>query len=194
MCSLPKIQRLLYAFSPGEVTENIYEEGIYTVRTIATGLNGKQTEVEQILEVSFNPPQNLEVDIANDGAVSNTVRITATAEFGINYEVDFGETADDDSDVVMANIGEEIVYEYDESGFYTITVTAFSASVVTAETVIEDFEVTAILAPIASAPIPPARSEGDVIGIFSEAYPYDENNDFTPNWGQPNPGLFSGYL
>lgn len=172
---------------PGEVTQNIYEEGTYTVRTIATAVNGKTTEVNQTLEVVFIPPQNLEVTLANDGAVSNTVRITATADFGINYEVDFGEV-DGDGDVEMANMGEEIVYEYAEPGFYTITVTAFSAAIETTEFVIEDFEVTAILAPIVSAPVPPARSESDVIGIFSEAYPYDENNDFTPFWGQNNPG------
>ncbi|OZV67219.1 PKD domain-containing protein [Winogradskyella aurantia] len=173
--------------SPGEVIQTIYEEGVYTVRTIATGVNGKQTEVEQTLDVSFIPPQNLEVTVVNDGSVSNTVRVNATAEFGINYEVDFGEE-DGDGDVVGANIGEEIVYEYDAPGLYTITVTAFSAAIETTEVVFEDFEVTEILAPIASAPIPPARSEGDVIGIFSEAYPYDENNDFTPFWGQPNEG------
>ncbi|WP_370392495.1 hypothetical protein [uncultured Winogradskyella sp.] len=165
----------------GEVTQNIYEEGTYTVKTIATGVTGKQTVVEQTLNVSFIPPQNLEVNIANDGAVSNTVRVTATADFGINYEVDFGETIGDDSDVVMANIGDEIVYEYDEPGLYTIVVTAFSAAIETTEFIIEDFEVTEVLAPITAAPTP-AVPAADVIAIYSDSYDVITTNEFPTEW------------
>ena len=153
---------------PGELTSNVYEEGTYTVKTIATGLNGLKTEVEQPLVVSFQAPQNLLVSIENDGIVSNTVRVTATADFGISYEVDFGEEGDDD--IITSNIGEEIVYEYQAAGIYTITVTAFSAAIETAQYVEEDFEVTEILAPLIGAPTPPSRADGDVVSIFSDAY------------------------
>ena len=76
---------------PGETIDNVYEEGVYTVTTVANGINGLTTAVEQQLVVAFIPPQNLVVSIENDGVVSNTVRVTASAEFGISYEVDFGE-------------------------------------------------------------------------------------------------------
>ena len=44
---------------PGEVNSNVYDEGTYTVKSIATGINGLTTEVEQTLVVSFQAPQNL---------------------------------------------------------------------------------------------------------------------------------------
>jgi len=166
---------------PGETFDNVFDEGTYTVKTVATGVNGKTAEIEQSLVVAFIPPQNLDVSIENDGAVSNTVRVNATAEFGINYEVDFGET-DDDSDVRMANMGEEIVYEYQAAGLYTITVTAFSAAIETTTFVAEDFEVTEILAPLTPAPIPPARSDQDVIAIYSDTYDPIVTNEFPTEW------------
>lgn len=172
--------------SAGETIDHIYAEGSYEVRLIGKGINGLTAEITQPLNVAFIAPQNLVVTIENDGAVSNTVRVNATAEFGINYEVDFGEEGDED--IRMANMGDEIIYEYQAPGFYTITVTAFSAAIETTQYVEENFEVTAIVQPLASATTPPARAEGDVIGVFSEAYAYDENNDFFPYWGQVNEG------
>ncbi len=175
---------------PGESVDRIYEEGNYTITGVATALNGLTTEIERSIDVVFISPQNLEVSIENDGAVSNTVRVNATAEFGIFYEVDFGEPGDDD--IRTANMGEEIVYEYQAPGLYTITVNAFSAAI--APTVyVEEFEVTAIVQPLASAPTPPTRAEEDVIGIYSEAYAYDAGNDFFPYWGQTNPGSLDSH-
>ena len=171
--------------NPGETAERVYEEGNYTITAVATALNGLTTVIERSIDVVFISPQNLEVSIENDGVVSNTVRVTATAEFGIFYEVDFGEPGDDD--IRTANMGDEIVYEYQAPGTYTITVSAFSAAI--APTVyVEDFEVTANVQPMASAPTPPTRAPEDVIGIYSEAYPFDPANDFFPFWGQNNPG------
>jgi hypothetical protein len=164
---------------PGETVDNVYEEGTYTVRTVATAVNGKTSEAEQSLVVSFQPPQNVQVTIENDGSVSNTVRVNATADFGINYTVDFGEEGDED--VVSANIGEEIVYLYDAPGFYDITVTVFSAAIENVQIVEEDFEVTAILAPLTAAPtptVPPA----DVIAIYSDSYDPIVTNEFPTAW------------
>lgn len=157
--------------NPGESTQNIYAEGSYDVSVTATGINGKVTTIIQTIEVSFLAPQNLEVNIQNDTAISRQVNVTATADFAINYEVDFGETG---STPIMANIGDVISFTYAEAGTYTISVTAFSAAIETT-TYTEEFLVTEILQPLTSAPTPPSRADEDVISMFSNAYALDVN-------------------
>ena len=46
--------------NPGETISHIYKEGIYQVKTTGVTLNGKRTEVTQIITVSFKAPENLE--------------------------------------------------------------------------------------------------------------------------------------
>jgi len=164
---------------PGNSIDHVYEEGTYTATITANGLNGLSTTVSQQIEVSFQAPQNLTVTIENDGTVSKTIHVTATADFAMSYNVDFG----DGSDVVMTNINETTTYTYQEAGTYTITVTAFSAAIETT-TYSEEFEVTAILQPLQAAPAQPSRAAGDVISIFSDSYENIEGTDFYPNWGQ----------
>ncbi|WP_452222698.1 hypothetical protein [Lacinutrix chionoecetis] len=152
--------------NPGESTQNTYTEGTYEVVIAATGINGKTTAVAQTIVVAFQAPQNLVVTIENDSAVSKQVNVTATADFAMSYEVDFGDPA---GTVLSSNIGETTSFIYDDAGTYTITVTAFSGSVDTLS-YSEDFEVTEILAPVAAAPTPPNRDDADVVSIFSDAY------------------------
>ncbi|WGD34248.1 hypothetical protein [Olleya sp. YS] len=165
--------------NPGESTQHIYEEGTYNAIIVATGLNGKTTTATQEVVVSFQAPQNLVVTIENDDTISKQVNIDADAEFALYYEINFG----DGSEVVMTNFDEPYSYQYTDAGIYTITVTAFSAGT---ETTVytEDFEVTAILQPIAAATVPPARAPSDVVSIYSNAYTNIANSDFYPNWGQ----------
>lgn len=156
---------------PGESTQNNYEEGSYTIEITATGINGKVTTIPQEIVVSYEPPQNLEVIIENDGAVSKRVNVEASADFALSYEVDFGV---DGVDPIAANIDEAVSYDYEEPGIYTITVTAFSAAIETTSYTV-DFEVTEITQPIDAAPSPQARNGDDVISMFSNAYETDVN-------------------
>ena len=165
--------------SPGESTEHIYNEGVYNVLLTATSVNGLTTEYSESLSVSYQAPQNLQVSIENDGAVSRVVRVTATADFGISYEVDFGE--DGESSVVSANIGDEIVYEYEDAGFYDISVTAFSAAIATTQYVEENFEVTELQAPSIPAPFPQQPSF-NVISIYSDAYTPTTVSELPTEW------------
>lgn len=167
--------------NPGQSVDNVYPEGTHTVRVIATSVNGLTTEAEQQLEVSFQAPQNLEVTIENDPAISKRVNVMATADFAMSYEVDFGQSG---SEPVSGNIGEMVSFTYEEAGTYTITVVAMGSAIETTTFVEENFEVTEILAPIASAATPPSRADEDVISIFSDAYTDIEGTDFYPNWGQ----------
>ena len=171
--------------SPGEDISHTYQEGVYDVVVTANGLTDETTSITQEVVVSFQAPQNLVVEITNDPALSKTVNVTANAEFATFFEVDFGEVPG--ADPVSANIGETISYTFEEAGVYTITVEALGAAIETT-TYTEDFEVTAILQPLASAPAPPAREEGDVISIFSSAYNNVPGTDYFPDWGQAGQG------
>ncbi|WP_169514427.1 PKD domain-containing protein [Gelidibacter mesophilus] len=163
----------------GKSLNHIYEEGTYTVIITANGLNGLSTTVNQEIEVSFNAPENLMVIIENDGTKSKTVNVTASADFALSYNVDFG----DGSDPVMSNIDETTIYTYQDAGTYTITVTAFSAAVETTSYT-EEFDVVEILQPIQAAPTQPNRAATDVISIFSDAYENITGTNFYPNWNQ----------
>ena len=170
---------------PGSTVDHVYEEGTYQASIIAHGLNGLTTTVVQDIVVSFQAPQDLMVTIENDEAVSKQVNITASAEFALSYEVDFGDPA---GTTMMANIDDPISFIYDDAGFYTITVTAFSAAIETTSYTEENFEVTAIVQPLASATTPPARAPGDVISIFSSAYDNVPDTNYFPDWGQASQG------
>ena len=163
----------------GESTQHTYEEGVYNAIIVATGLNGKTTSVTQEVVVSFQAPQNLVVTIENDATISKQVNINENAYFALSYEVNFG----DGSDPIMTNFEEPYSYQYTDAGIYTITVTAFSAAI---ETTVytEEFEVTAILQPLNAAPSQPARTDEDVISIYSGYYTDISGTDYYPNWGQ----------
>lgn len=164
---------------PGQSIDNVYAEGTYTVNVIATAINGKTTEIDQELVVSFQAPQNLVVTIENDGIQSNTVNVTASAEFALSYEVDFGEDGVDS--VVSANIADGITYVYQAPGLYTITVTAMSAAIETTQYVETDFEVTEVLQPVVAAPTP-TKPAANVISIYSDAYTDITTNEFPTPW------------
>ena len=170
---------------PGGSVDHVYEEGTYEATITANGLNGLSTTITQQIVVSFQAPEILEVIIENDPALSKTVNVTVTADYAMFYEVDFGE--DDSIEPSSANIGETISYTYQEAGIYTITIEAMGAAIETT-TYSEDFEVTAILQPLASAPTPPSRAEEDVISIFSSVYNDVPDTNYFPDWGQGGQG------
>ncbi len=170
---------------PGGSVDHVYEEGTYEATITANGLNGLSTTITQQIVVSFQAPEILEVIIENDPALSKTVNVTVTADYAMFYEVDFGE--DDSIEPSSANIGETISYTYQEAGIYTITIEAMGAAIETT-TYSEDFEVTAILQPLASAPTPPSRAEEDVISIFSSVYNDVLDTNYFPDWGQGGQG------
>ncbi len=157
--------------NPGESTQHTYAEGAYDIVIAAAAINGKTTTVAQTIVVSFQAPENLVVTIANDEGVSRQVNVTATADFAMSYDVDFGDAA---GTVITTNIGEVTSFVYEEAGTYTIIVTAFSGSVDTVSYT-EEFVVTEITAPLAAAPTPPTRADEDKISMFSNAYTTDVN-------------------
>lgn len=165
----------------GEAATHTYAEGKYNVKVIAQSLSGKQTELIQPLEVSFNAPGDLKVKITNDTSVSKKVNVTATATYGITFDVYFGEKADEKP--VSGNIGSTISHVYAAVGTYTITVEVKGAGSATTKHT-QAVQVTALSQPTASAATPPARYAADVVSIFSNSYTNLSGTDFNPNWGQ----------
>ncbi|QSB26014.1 hypothetical protein [Flavobacterium sp. CLA17] len=165
----------------GSNVSHVYKEGIYKSKITAMGLNGKTTEIEKEVVVSFRAPENLVVEVTNDLSVSKKITIKATADFALFYDVYFGETGKPDP--ISANNGESISYTYQEAGIYTVRVVSKSAAIKTTEKTIE---VTAklVLNPTTSAPTQPSRQAGDVISIYSAKYTDITGTDFYPNWGQ----------
>jgi hypothetical protein len=171
--------------TPGNSVVHIYKEGIYKVKVIAYGITGKKTENVQDINVSFRSPENLVVTIENDKVVSKKVTVTATADFALFYEVYFGE--DPNEVPVKANNGESATHTYATAGTYTIKIVSKSGAIKTTNYE-ENFVVTAIMAPIASAPTPPTRTSADVIGIYGSKYTNLSGSNFFPDWGQAGQG------
>jgi hypothetical protein len=170
--------------SPGNVKQgksivHVYSEGTFTVKLVAIGITGLKTEMTHDLVVSFKAPENLEVVIKNDAAVSKKVNVTATADFAMSFDVYFGEEGNDEP--VSANNGETASYVYAEAGTYTIRVVSKSAAIQTTEYT-EEFVVTEILQPLAKAPTPPSRADVDVVSIFSEKYTPTKVDMFVTDW------------
>ncbi|MBS3993050.1 MAG: hypothetical protein KGZ87_04980, partial [Bacteroidetes bacterium] len=169
----------------GESVQHVYKEGNYKVKIVGTGVTGLKTEVTQDLVVSFIAPRNLVVVIENDLAVSKKVNVTANAEFATFFEVFFGEAGN--TTPVSANIGGTASYVYKEAGKYTIRVVAKGGAIQTT-TFTKEFDVTAILQPIASAATPPSRLPSDVISIYGGKYTNVAGTNYNPDWGQSGQG------
>ena len=174
-------------FTNGQSTTHTYVEGTYTVSAVAYGVTGLETTLEQELVVSFQAPSNLEVVIENDSAISKRVNITASADFAVSFDVTAPGTTEETPSPVTGNIGDTVFLDFTESGTYTITIEAMGGAV---ETTVytEDFEVTAIEAPVTSAPTPPSRADEDVISIFSSVYNDIPDTNYFPDWGQGGQG------
>ena len=166
----------------GNNVEHTYAEGSYEVKVVASNIKGDTAEITKQLVVSFKAPQNLMVTVENDAAISKQVNVNATADFALMYEFYSGEV-DVDQPVMTGNIGEGISYQYANPGTYAVKVIAKGGAIETTE-YNADFEVTEILAPVASAVAPPAKNDEDVISIFSDAYTDIAGTDFNPNWSQ----------
>ena len=171
----------------GGNVKHTFKEGTHTIKVTAAGLNNLPTTADVSLIVSFNAPENLQVTIENDTNVSKKVNVTATADWATVFDFISGEAG---ADPVTANIGETASFTYKEAGTYTVKVVARGAAIATTE-YSQEFEVTAILAPTASAPTPPSRQSSTVVSIFSDAYTSVADVNMNPDWGQMWQG--SGY-
>lgn len=115
--------------NPGRDIIHRYTEGTFNVRIVGMGINGLESEVILPLTVSFLPPQNLTVTANPSIGNPYQVEVSAEADFATFFEVTFGE--DPNQDPVMFNPGSTVSHLYQNTGEYTITVTAFSGGAAT---------------------------------------------------------------
>lgn len=109
---------------PGGAVDHIYPEGNYTVSMDAVGINGKTTNHTQELTVSFLPPENLVVTIAETAGNPLSIDVSATADLETSFEVHFGE--DPAADPVSFQEGEVVQHAYQAVGTYEVIVMALS--------------------------------------------------------------------
>jgi len=115
----------------GEQITHTYEEGQFDVEIIARNLIGEEERINKNLEVTFDPPENLTVDISIASDNPLRVIVTPTADKAVGFEIDFGEDPDTEPTNILQ--GENASYEYSDVGTYTITVIAFSGGAATLE-------------------------------------------------------------
>ena len=86
---------------------------------------------------------------------------------------------------MSANIGETASYKYAAAGTYTVTVTAKGGAIATTS-YSEEFEVTALMQPVASAATPKDRPSSSVKSLYSSSYSAQAVGNFNGlvDWGQ----------
>lgn len=117
--------------APGETILHTYAEGVYQVKIVGTTLNGKRTEVTQVLTVSFLAPTDLVATIAHVPGNNMSITVQATANLETYFQVYFGETPGETPVDFMQ--GETITHTYANTGTYTVRVVALSGGVATTE-------------------------------------------------------------
>ena len=170
----------------GKHVKHTFTEATHSIGITAIGLGNLKTAASVELMVSFKAPQNLVVAMTNSTTVSRQVDVVATADYATTFDVSPGV---DGVEAVSANIGETASYKYDAAGTYTITVTAKGGAIETTS-MSQDFEVTALMQPVASATTPKDRPSSSVISVYSSSYAAQAVTNFNgfPDWGQGGQG------
>ena len=174
------------AIAAGKHAKHTFTEGTHSIGITAIGLGNLKTAASVELMVSFKAPQNLVVAITNSTTISKQIDVVATADYATSFDVTPGV---DGAEVASANIGETASYKYAAAGTYTITVTAKGGAIETTS-MSQDFEVTALMQPVASATTPKDRPSSSVISVYSSSYAAQAvtNFDGFPDWGQGGQG------
>ena len=170
----------------GKHVKHTFTEATHSIGITAIGLGNLKSAASVELMVSFKAPQNLVVAITNSTTVSRQVDVVATADYATTFDVSPGVDGVED---VSANIGETASYKYDAAGTYTITVTAKGGAIETTS-FSQDFEVTALMQPVASVPTPKDRPSSSVISVYSSSYAAQAVTNFNgfPDLGQGGQG------
>jgi hypothetical protein len=115
----------------GKNTKHTYAEGVYNVKIIGYGINGKTTEKTQQLTVAFRAPENLAVTVTIDPANNFKVNVSASALYETNFRVYFGVSPTETP--VSFLEGQTVSYVYTAVGTYTVKVVALSGGAATTQ-------------------------------------------------------------
>lgn len=115
----------------GGRTTHRYAEGVYNVRLVGYGVNGKQATATRQLTVSFRAPENLDFTVTVDPTNNYRVRVSATALYETNFRVFFGHTPNEIPTPFVE--GDVVTHTYTAVGTYNIRVVALSGGAATTQ-------------------------------------------------------------
>lgn len=130
----------------GKNVTHKYAEGVYNVKLVAHGLNGKTKEATKQLTVSFRTPENLDFTITTDPANTLKISVSATALYETSFKVYFGDVPNEIP--VSFNEGQSVTHTYAATGTYQVKVVALSGGAATAELIKPVTIVNPLLLPI----------------------------------------------
>ncbi len=130
----------------GKNTVHQYAEGVYNVKLVGYGINGKTTEATKQLTVSFRAPENLDATVTVDPSNSLKVNVTASALYETNFKVYFGDVPNEIPVTFLE--GDVVTHTYAIVGNYQVTVVAFSGGAATSQVIKSITIVNPVLLPV----------------------------------------------
>lgn len=118
-----------------------YNEGNYTAKVVARGLNGVNIEKTYPISLVFRAPEGLSATFTKNG---HTLKVKASASYAASYLVYFGDAGSSETGTPLAN-SQEISHNYATAGVYNVKVVALSGGLAqtektTAVTITDPFE------------------------------------------------------
>lgn len=115
----------------GDNVSHNFKEGNYTVKIVAKGLNGVNTEKTYPLVILYRAPENLAVTLSQAGV---NLKVKATALYAASYLVYYGDVVNEVGTPLAT--GEELSHEYASIGTYDVKVVALSGGAAKIEKII----------------------------------------------------------
>ena len=113
----------------GGNTQHAYKEGIYKVKIVAHGINGKTMELKQDVTVSFKAPENLKSAISTNGL---TVKVGATADYETMFHVYYGDEKTVNPEPYDTFLeSQTVTHTYAAAGSYVVRIVALSGGIAT---------------------------------------------------------------
>lgn len=106
-----------------------YAEGNYTVKVIANGLNGVNSEKTYPLSIVYRAPENLAVTMTKK---AHLLKVQANAAYAASYLVYFGDAGLTEVGTPLEN-GADVSHVYASQGTYDVKVIALSGGAATTE-------------------------------------------------------------
>lgn len=134
------------AVPAGKNTQHKYAEGVYTVKIVAHGINGKTTEFTKQLTVSFRQPENLDFTLTVDPNNSYKIKVNASALYETNFKVFWGDVPNETGFSFLEGV--DVTHTYAAIGTYNVKVIAYSGGAATTQLIKTVTIVDPVLIPI----------------------------------------------
>lgn len=116
-------------------THDYASEGTYDITINAKGVNGETTVFTKTVEVMYTAPSIPEITLTPKASDPYTVIVGASSDFGVSYDVYFGESDDEEPISILPD--ELAIYTYSDEGVFNIKVVAHSGGVATSEATVQ---------------------------------------------------------